>query len=328
MFSRRFFPLHVRQERIRVKSHCIRQELESFSQPMSKTIIVPESQIALAVIPSEAVALRDKAIEAAKAITAILAENVDSAVENVSILKGMASAVEKLRKELTAPHLEFNRDLKAKADSYCEPALSEASRIERLLAQYQAEQRRLAALEQERIAREEAARIKKIEDDKREQSRIIREAEEARLRAEQVAASQVASAHEIEVAKVEAQNATEAADALAFGDFGDDEPVFETIPAVIVDSRIAGGAFKEVTEVEVTDPVALARYALFSGIGESFELLAHRMIEIKPKNQGIKDFIEVLERRGIPLEIPGVKITKGAAKFSVRAASPARSARG
>lgn len=296
---------------------------------MSKTIIVPESQIALAIIPSEAVALRDKAIEASKAITAILDENVNDAVERVSILKGMASAVEKLRKEITAPHLEFQRDLMEKTKGYCEPANAEASRLERLIAQYQAEKRRAAALEADRKAREEAERQRQIEAQKRETERIAREAEEARLRAEALAASPVASPHEIEVAKAEAESKQAAIDELAFGDFGDDEEmVHETIPAVIADSRIAGGAFREVTEVEVTDPVALARYALFAGIGDDFAILAGRMIKIEPRNQAIKDYIEVLERRGIPLEIPGVKITKGAAKFSVRAASPARSIRG
>jgi len=165
---------------------------------------------ALAVSPIEmspaTIAAKENALASSALIGKVTnrAQN-DSAVEAMRQLKGISNAVERRRKQITEPFVEFQRAIKRTSDEFREDLDREAGRLELLIKDFVLVERRRIEAEQEaqrreleRIERERQEELKRIAD---EQARVEREAHEAQ-EAAQHAAQEAASAQQREAAQV------------------------------------------------------------------------------------------------------------------------------
>lgn len=141
----------------------------------------------------------------ARAVTAVDSEFAqDLAVGTLKDLKTLLKLVEDSRKEVKAPVISLGRSIDTEATKFCEPLEAEANRLARLIASFQ-ERQRLAAENAERLRQAELARI--------EQERRAAE-EAARKAAAEAQAKATSTAEAVEAerkARLAAQEAEEKA---------------------------------------------------------------------------------------------------------------------
>lgn len=240
-------------------------------------------------IPPEAIAARDAAVSKAKEIKAVASkDDVELAIARISVLKGLAKGVEDVRKELTAPLLAGQRDLKAKADEFALEPNAEVKRLEGLVSAFHSEEQRKAREERQRI---EAEQLKAAQA-QAELARAQRQREQAAQRAAELekqaaeakkAADRKRLAQEAETARQEEQAAEIAIDEIAF-----EMPETPAAPAVLpeIDKGVAGASVRgDVLEIEITDLKALIEFAI------SKDRLAD-FFKLEPRIKNIKDYID------------------------------------
>lgn len=285
---------------------------------MSKTKFLAVSGVAspiTATVPPEAYTVRDAALAKSKAIVEIKSkDDIEEAVARISVLKGLANGVEDMRKELTAPLLKGQRDIKAMADKFVTEPLAEVKRLEGLVsafhqaevARQEAERRRIE--QEQNAARQAQAELEKAQRDK---EAAARREEEARKQAAEAkkASDRKRLEQEAEVARQEKESLELKVDEIGF-----EMPVapeVEVAPEVQVE--IAGATVREgVLEIEVVDQKALIQFALDKDRLFDF-------FKLEPRIKNIKEFITFHVEEG--KSIPGVKAEKRM-KVSGRAANP------
>lgn len=153
---------------------------------MSTTTLAPTEALILTgegyglSIAPDAIAAKDELIQSASSIiTVTSAEESDAAREQVKQLASMRNLVEKSRKAVKEPVLSVGKDIDAKAADFVASIVTEEKRLTALIGTF--------AQEQERLRREEAA---KIEAARKEAERI--ELERQRVERERIAAEEKA----------------------------------------------------------------------------------------------------------------------------------------
>ena len=119
-------------------------------------------------IEEDAIITKGKLIDELKCYTDLTDDQVEVAAHCMKAAKELSKSVEDVRKELTAPLLAAQRDIKAKSDEFREEIDTEVKRVAGLLGVF------------EKKKREEEARLKREADEKLrlEQERIRKEGEE------------------------------------------------------------------------------------------------------------------------------------------------------
>lgn len=199
-------------------------------------LVVPEvpASSGITIIP-EAVEIRDQLVGLLKNSTVFDVASRDTAVKVVREARKHINTVEKDRKALKQPSLDFGRQIDKAASDHVEALEKLVKDVERNIGQFNDEQLRKQR-ELERIAREEAAR--------KEQERLKAEQEAKEAAEKLVAATTTEERKEILRAQLEAEEkAAEAAS--PFGDF---------VPAAV---KPSGGAQRFEITVTVLDAKAL-----------------------------------------------------------------------
>ena len=131
----------------------------------------PPSEFTCTIEPG-ALAEREGLLAESAILTAVRTEqeNTECAVIGSGIQK-MLKEVEGARKELTAPYLARQRDIKEISDDFCNPLLVARDRLGRLAAVYRVEEERKAA-DERRARAEEIVRLQEAERKSAEQARL------------------------------------------------------------------------------------------------------------------------------------------------------------
>jgi len=212
---------------------------------------------------------RDALLAEAKSIAVVSDEwSLEEAVGHLRTLQGLVKSVEKSRTEVKSPVLDLGRAIDAKAKEFVSQVEAEATRINRLVTEYQAEQRRIAAAAES--ARQ--AELVRIEAEKRraaeEQERLRREAEAAELKRQQELDKAEASFDETEEStaaaaaaeaaerKREAEAAAEA-ERLRLAQLEEQRRAAQS--TVAAPAKVSGLVTKEVWKFDVEDIWVLAR---------------------------------------------------------------------
>lgn len=271
---------------------------------MTKSIILGSDN--LPVIPQQAIQAKASAIEKAKAITTVTAENIEEAIARIGVLKGLCKGVEETRMELRKPFSDAIDSLMAASKEYRKGIEEESTRLEKLCTAFKAEEQRKIDAEL-RKQREEQQRIKD------EEERLEREKQEAQRKLEEAKTKKQKAEAAAELAKVEAKR-----DDL---EFSKEEPV--PLPEVASTSGASVRSDETTVEVYSTQELMLFIAKLWIDSDRS-EAAANRckfgmeMLDLKPKNKAIKDFI-TFHNGG--KTVPGVTISTGL-KMSFRAQNP------
>lgn len=260
---------------------------------MSNIIIIaepasPASPYALT-IPSQSIQYRDAQLALSRELkTPTNDEEQKIVLARAGTLKAINKDVESLRVELTKPHLDAQRDYKAKCDDFRKPILDEVKRLEDGASAFQASKERIARQEREEEAKRLQAALKAERDAIAEQQRLERELAAAKTKKAQAAIKEKIEAAQINVGEAQA----------------DTQQAIEQ-RAEPVNTKVAGSRIAEDYDIVVVNIHAL--YA------------AHRQcVELTERKSAIKDLI----RAGIT-DIPGVTLTPRV-KVSARATkSPA-----
>jgi uncharacterized protein YfcZ (UPF0381/DUF406 family) len=121
-------------------------------------VLTPKADLSVSLAP-DAITTRDDAVGVAKEITAITDDlDLEIAADALRNLKHLAREVETSRIAVKAPVLKLGRQIDDTAAQFVATVVHETVRIERLLSDYHATQRRLAA-EAERARQAEADRL-------------------------------------------------------------------------------------------------------------------------------------------------------------------------
>lgn len=252
---------------------------------MSKYITLTGAEN-IRIIPSGQ-SLRAEALQKTKQVTVVNdAHSQAAAIGAVAIAKGLLKGVEQSRKEVKAPLLELGKELDRVATEYCQPIHMEVNRLELLIAGFQ-------EVEAKRVEQERQAQLQLQTEEMREKLRLEEaqrkaalEAENAKTKKQREAAQKAAEELAIQQAELEIQA----------GEAASNE--------VITAAKAEGASVRKTFDFEVTDIVAL--YAAFP-----------QCVKMEVKKQAVRDVIEVLQRQGKPLDIPGVKLTEST-KVAVR----------
>lgn len=224
--------------------------------------------------------LQAEALQKTKQITTVNdAHSQAKAIGAVAIAKGLLKGVEQSRKEVKAPLLELGKELDRVATEYCQPICMEVNRIELLIAGFQ-------EAEAKRVEEEKQAQLQRQAEEMREKLRLEEaqrqaalQAENARTKKQREAAQKAAEELAIQQAELEIQAGETASNEM------------------IETAKAEGAAVRKTFDFEVTDIAAL--YASYP-----------QCVKMEVKKQAVRDVIEVLQRQGKSLEIPGVKLTE------------------
>lgn len=249
-------------------------------------------EYSLALAP-DAEARRAELLDAAK----LVADKIKTPLEYAAARNARESlaaariSIEKTRVEVKQPILDKGAEIDGTAKLFVAPIKDEEARLKRAMDDYAAEQRRI---EQERLEKARAE-AKAAEDARLEAERKQREAEEAERRAqiardnaETLAQNKKAAAaedaarkqrEESEAAQRQQQEAARQAQQTA---------------AVAVNTFVPSGA-KEVLDYEVTD----IRQLLDTNPA---------LVDLTPRRKLILEKINALNKAGLPLFLPGIKI--------------------
>lgn len=125
------------------------------------TITLPAMQREIAISP-EWVAERDALIKSAQTFTAVEgADAFEQASHVMARITKTSNALETIRKKISDPFAKAAKTIKAVADKAREPLETEKTRLQGLLNEYAAGQRRRQAEEQRRIEEEERKQVEK-----------------------------------------------------------------------------------------------------------------------------------------------------------------------
>lgn len=212
----------------------------------------------------EAERLKAEALECSALIGAVTDESTNAgAVEALKSLSKVIKAVESARKSVKEPFLEMGRRIDATAKAFVEDLAAEQSRISKESADWQTEQtRRMREIEEARA--KEAARIE------RERQEELRKIDEARIAAEhaaQLKAQEEARAARNEQeriaaearAKVESERIAKEADAAAKRAEELTKQQVESLPPPALPTKAEGQIVREEWNFEVTDIWLLVR---------------------------------------------------------------------
>jgi hypothetical protein len=125
---------------------------------MTALVLTPKSDLSVSLAP-DAITTRDDALKVAKEVVAIADDlDLEIAADALRNLKGLAREVETSRQAVKAPVIKLGRQIDDTAAQFVAGISAETVRLERLLSDYHAAQRRAAA-EAERARQAEADRL-------------------------------------------------------------------------------------------------------------------------------------------------------------------------
>jgi len=125
---------------------------------MTALVLTPKADLSVSLAP-DAITTRDDALKVAREIVGIADDlDLEIAADALRNLKGLAREVETGRQAVKAPVLKLSRQIDDTAAQFIAGITAEAVRLERLLSDYHAAQRRAAA-EAERARQTEADRL-------------------------------------------------------------------------------------------------------------------------------------------------------------------------
>ena len=197
-------------------------------------------------------------------------------VEALSEVKRWMAEVETVSKELRTPYFEQAKKIKATSDTFLLPVAQRFAQVDRKLAEYEAEKKRIEIqlerqrqAEADRLRREEEAKQRAAEEERRRQEQAERDrlAEIQRKALEATNAKLKAEAEEIMRAERERQAAAEAQ--------REAERQAERDRLTTVDSQLVkydapktdGVSVKVAYEFDITDPLALLVWCKANGRG-------------------------------------------------------------
>jgi hypothetical protein len=147
---------------------------------MTALVLTPKADLSVSLAP-DAITTRDDALKVAREIAAITDDlDLEIAADALRRLKGLAREVETGRQAVKAPVIKLGRQIDDTAAQFIAGITAEAVRLERLLSDYHAAQRRAAA-EAERVRQAEADRLAA---EARKLQQVADAAEAARLAAQ------------------------------------------------------------------------------------------------------------------------------------------------
>lgn len=250
--------------------------------PLSGRLKLEGNGFTLSILP-EAVKRRDDLLAVTEGIQAIAsADDAATVKAHLDKLAAFRNELDKTRLDVKRPVLDVGKAIDETAAAFGVPLAKEEPRLRALLNGY--------LKEQERIREEER---KKLDDQKRELERLRLEAEAAARAVEaeknaldskpQTIADFVRLA-EVDEAQKKAAAAVEAQTTAAVS----------TIATLTATTAVVA---PKVISFEVVDIVALYK--------------AHpQLVELNAKKAEVKAFLKTMDNNGLPLEVPGLKITK------------------
>lgn len=254
--------------------------------------LTPPGDFGVTVAP-EAVIQRDKLIAEAQKVHSVGDDlDLEIAASAASALKALVKETERVRRLVKEPVTALGRQVDAAASYFIHPAQDEVGRIERLMTEYAAEQRRLAA---EAEARRQAE-LARIEAERRAAEQAAARAEAARqaaLEADRLAAERQMLGEKVkqsELRLIEQQQAQSAAQLEALrvqqAKLAQAQQAALTAP-VLAPSRTEGMVTRTVWDFEVLDIWAVPR----------------DFVRIEPNREAIL----AAARKGV-ISIPGLRL--------------------
>jgi len=200
---------------------------------MNTQLVIPDYSVRELALNSRALQLKAEALESSALIPRVTnPDEQQTAVNALSTIKEVINLFENSRKEITAPLLKAQKQLKATVDKESCDLQDEWGRVNDLIVGYQLGERRKA--EAERCRQE--AELKRIEEEKRRE--LFKIAQQAELG--NISAADAVKQAEVVHAQVENAQAV--------------------VSQPIVTAQANGLRVSDDWEIEVTNPYDLARY--------------------------------------------------------------------